>query len=104
MYHWQGCFGRPIASAPDAWFDVVERYSNDSNKTLQYTISYIMSCSFVCVSEYANCLSMYVVHLIWCIIDAAVPQKRPNALTWVPITTLVLLPLMSTAPLMLSSR
>ncbi|KAF0897359.1 hypothetical protein E2562_036351 [Oryza meyeriana var. granulata] len=33
----QDCFGRPIASAPDAWFDVVERYSNDSNKTLQCT-------------------------------------------------------------------
>ncbi|KAL5204419.1 hypothetical protein ABZP36_009290 [Zizania latifolia] len=33
----QDCFGRPIASAPDSWFDVVERYSNDSNKTLQRT-------------------------------------------------------------------
>ncbi|KAL6659855.1 hypothetical protein ACP70R_002684 [Stipagrostis hirtigluma subsp. patula] len=33
----QDCFGRPIASAPDAWFDVVERYSNDNNKTLQRT-------------------------------------------------------------------
>ncbi|GJM91991.1 hypothetical protein PR202_ga08414 [Eleusine coracana subsp. coracana] len=33
----QDCFGRPIASAPDAWFDVVERYSNDSNKTLHRT-------------------------------------------------------------------
>lgn len=32
----QDCFGRPIASAPDAWFDVVERHSNDGNKTLQY--------------------------------------------------------------------
>lgn len=30
----QDCFGRPISSAPDAWFDVVERYSNDNNKTL----------------------------------------------------------------------
>ncbi|RRT49219.1 hypothetical protein BHM03_00020921 [Ensete ventricosum] len=29
------CFSRPIASAPDAWIDVVERYSNDNNKTLQ---------------------------------------------------------------------
>lgn len=36
----QDCFGRPIASAPDAWFDVVERYSNDSNKTLKYISSY----------------------------------------------------------------
>ncbi|XP_062197683.1 long chain base biosynthesis protein 2a [Phragmites australis] len=33
----QDCFGRPIASAPDSWFDVVERYSNDNNKTLQRT-------------------------------------------------------------------
>ncbi|CAA7400511.1 unnamed protein product [Spirodela intermedia] len=33
----QDCFGRPIASAPDAWFDVVERYSNDNNKTLHRT-------------------------------------------------------------------
>ncbi|PPD92968.1 hypothetical protein GOBAR_DD10104 [Gossypium barbadense] len=33
----QDCFGRPIASAPDAWFDVVERYSNDNNKTLKRT-------------------------------------------------------------------
>lgn len=30
----QDCFGRPISSSPDAWFDVVERYSNDNNKTL----------------------------------------------------------------------
>ncbi|GMH23463.1 hypothetical protein Nepgr_025306 [Nepenthes gracilis] len=33
----QDCFGRPISSAPDAWFDVVERYSNDHNKTLKRT-------------------------------------------------------------------
>ncbi|CAJ1953323.1 unnamed protein product [Sphenostylis stenocarpa] len=33
----QDCFGRPIASAPDAWFDVVERFSNDNNKTLKRT-------------------------------------------------------------------
>lgn len=33
----QDCFGRPIASAPDAWFDLVERYSNDLNKTLKRT-------------------------------------------------------------------
>uniref|UniRef100_A0A2N9EH00 Aminotransferase class I/classII large domain-containing protein n=1 Tax=Fagus sylvatica TaxID=28930 RepID=A0A2N9EH00_FAGSY len=33
----QDCFGRPISSAPDAWFDVVERYSNDNNKTLKRT-------------------------------------------------------------------
>nr|CAD1820110.1 unnamed protein product [Ananas comosus var. bracteatus] len=33
----QDCFGRPIASAPDAWIDVVERYSNDNNKTLHRT-------------------------------------------------------------------
>jgi hypothetical protein len=35
---WQDCFGRPISSAPDAWFDVVERHSNDNNKTLKYNI------------------------------------------------------------------
>ncbi|KAF5174917.1 8-amino-7-oxononanoate synthase [Thalictrum thalictroides] len=33
----QDCFGRPISSAPDAWIDVVERYSNDNNKTLKRT-------------------------------------------------------------------
>ncbi|KAA8530065.1 hypothetical protein F0562_004774 [Nyssa sinensis] len=33
----QDCFERPISSAPDAWFDVVERYSNDNNKTLKRT-------------------------------------------------------------------
>ncbi|KAF4346279.1 hypothetical protein G4B88_018653 [Cannabis sativa] len=33
----QDCFGRPIASAPDAWFDVVERFSKDNNKTLNRT-------------------------------------------------------------------
>ncbi|XP_062105349.1 long chain base biosynthesis protein 2a [Humulus lupulus] len=33
----QDCFGRPIASAPDAWFDVVERFSEDNNKTLKRT-------------------------------------------------------------------
>ncbi|MCL7046668.1 hypothetical protein MKW94_019443, partial [Papaver nudicaule] len=30
----QDCFNRPIASAPDSWIDVVERYSDDKNKTL----------------------------------------------------------------------
>ncbi|KAL6136026.1 hypothetical protein ACLB2K_061328 [Fragaria x ananassa] len=35
----QDCFNRPISSAPDAWFDVVERYSNDYNKTLKLTSS-----------------------------------------------------------------
>lgn len=33
----QDCFGRPISSSPDAWFDVVERVSYDSNKTLTRT-------------------------------------------------------------------
>lgn len=37
-YHLQDCFGRPISSAPDAWFDVVERYSNDYNKTLKWVV------------------------------------------------------------------
>ncbi|KAL6325172.1 hypothetical protein AAG906_023017 [Vitis piasezkii] len=33
----QDCFGRPISSAPDAWLDVIERNSNDNNKTLKRT-------------------------------------------------------------------
>ncbi|KAB2610706.1 long chain base biosynthesis protein 2a-like [Pyrus ussuriensis x Pyrus communis] len=33
----QDYFNRPIASASDAWFNVVERYSNDYNKTLKLT-------------------------------------------------------------------
>lgn len=33
----QDCFGRPISSSPGAWFDVVERHSNDNNKTLKRT-------------------------------------------------------------------
>ncbi|KAK4395550.1 Long chain base biosynthesis protein 2a [Sesamum angolense] len=33
----QDCFNRPICSSPDAWFDVVERISNDYNKTLKRT-------------------------------------------------------------------
>lgn len=33
----QDCFNRPIASAPDSWIDVVERYSKDNNKTLLRT-------------------------------------------------------------------
>ncbi|KAK6123769.1 hypothetical protein DH2020_042489 [Rehmannia glutinosa] len=33
----QDCFNRPISSPPDAWFDVVERISNDNNKTLKRT-------------------------------------------------------------------
>ncbi|GFP92047.1 long chain base biosynthesis protein 2a [Phtheirospermum japonicum] len=33
----QDCFNRPISSSPDAWFDVVERISNDNNKTLKRT-------------------------------------------------------------------
>lgn len=31
----QDCFNRPISSSPDAWFDLVERVSNDNNKTLK---------------------------------------------------------------------
>lgn len=38
LYHRiQDCFNRPIASAPNAWIDVVERYSLDNNKTLNRT-------------------------------------------------------------------
>ncbi|KAF8762461.1 hypothetical protein HU200_009426 [Digitaria exilis] len=33
----QDCCNRPIASAPDAWIDVIERYSNDGNKTIHRT-------------------------------------------------------------------
>ncbi|KAJ6410487.1 hypothetical protein OIU84_007267 [Salix udensis] len=33
----QDCFGRPISSAPDVWFDIVHRYSNDNNKTMRRT-------------------------------------------------------------------
>ncbi|KAI3913152.1 hypothetical protein MKW98_007168 [Papaver atlanticum] len=33
----QDCFNRPIASAPDSWIDVVERYYDDSIKTLKRT-------------------------------------------------------------------
>ncbi|MCD7457571.1 serine palmitoyltransferase component [Datura stramonium] len=36
----QDCFGRPICSPPDAWFDVVERVSNDNNKTLKRTTQF----------------------------------------------------------------
>ncbi|KAI3831190.1 hypothetical protein MKW92_044953 [Papaver armeniacum] len=35
----QDCFNRPIASPPDSWIQVVERYSNDHNKTLKRTTS-----------------------------------------------------------------
>ncbi|KAI3820643.1 hypothetical protein L1987_08191 [Smallanthus sonchifolius] len=31
----QDCFQQPISSPPDAWIDVVERVSNDNNKTLK---------------------------------------------------------------------
>eukprot|EP00250_Pteridium_aquilinum_P004103 c14339_g1_i1 orf=205-1662(+) len=35
LYHRiQDCFNRPISSAPNAWIDVVERSTNDNNKTL----------------------------------------------------------------------
>ncbi|GFP82428.1 long chain base biosynthesis protein 2a [Phtheirospermum japonicum] len=33
----QDCFNRPISSPPDSWFDLVERVSNDNNKTLKRT-------------------------------------------------------------------
>ncbi|PHT67931.1 Long chain base biosynthesis protein 2a [Capsicum annuum] len=33
----QDCFERPICSAPDAWFDVVKRVTNDNNKILKRT-------------------------------------------------------------------
>ncbi|KAB2607120.1 long chain base biosynthesis protein 2a [Pyrus ussuriensis x Pyrus communis] len=35
------CFNRLIASAPDAWFDVVERYSNDYNITLNRCLNLV---------------------------------------------------------------
>lgn len=38
----QDCFGRPISSAPDAWIDVVERVSNDNNKTLKWVLGYLV--------------------------------------------------------------
>eukprot|EP00249_Psilotum_nudum_P030394 c42984_g1_i1 orf=225-1682(+) len=31
-YRIQDCFNRPIASAPNAWIDVIEHYSKDTNK------------------------------------------------------------------------
>eukprot|EP00897_Mesotaenium_endlicherianum_P009888 jgi/Mesen1/8928/ME000548S08438 len=38
LYHRiQDCWNRPIASAPDSWFSVVERDSEDNNKTLRRT-------------------------------------------------------------------
>lgn len=38
MYHRiQDCWGRPISSCPGAWIDVMERTSNDNNKTLTLT-------------------------------------------------------------------
>ncbi|XP_047254672.1 long chain base biosynthesis protein 2a isoform X3 [Capsicum annuum] len=33
----EDCFERPICSAPDAWFDVVKRVTNDNNKILKRT-------------------------------------------------------------------
>ncbi|RZC43467.1 hypothetical protein C5167_036410 [Papaver somniferum] len=33
----QDCFNRPIASAPDSWIDVVDRYYDDTIKTLKRT-------------------------------------------------------------------
>ncbi|XP_074587572.1 long chain base biosynthesis protein 2a-like [Curcuma longa] len=45
IYHRiQDCFGRPIASAPDAWIDVVERGSNDNNKTCSIRTSRTSRC------------------------------------------------------------
>lgn len=46
---WQDCFGRPISSAPDAWFDVVERYSKDNNKTLQLVCLHLFFIILWCV-------------------------------------------------------
>ncbi|KAI3865717.1 hypothetical protein MKX03_029106 [Papaver bracteatum] len=37
--HVQDCFNRPIASAPNSWNELVERYSNDHNKTLKCSTS-----------------------------------------------------------------
>lgn len=33
------CFARPISSAPDGWFDVVERYPNGDDKVLEWVLS-----------------------------------------------------------------
>ncbi|GFP92046.1 long chain base biosynthesis protein 2a [Phtheirospermum japonicum] len=37
----QDCFNRPISSPPDAWINVVERISEDNNKTLKRTTKVI---------------------------------------------------------------
>ncbi|KAL3654550.1 serine palmitoyltransferase component [Castilleja foliolosa] len=37
IYEFRDCFNRPISSPPDSWFDLVERVSNDNNKTLKRT-------------------------------------------------------------------
>ncbi|XP_062152042.1 long chain base biosynthesis protein 2a-like [Alnus glutinosa] len=42
----QDYFGRPTSSAPNTWFDVIERYSNDNNKTLKRT------------TKISNCLNL----------------------------------------------
>ncbi|KAM1114808.1 hypothetical protein PS1_005474 [Malus domestica] len=52
-FDWSECFNRLIASAPDAWFDVVERYSNDYNKTLQVTIT-----NFLRFRNFIRCLNL----------------------------------------------
>ncbi|KAJ8459801.1 hypothetical protein OPV22_032727 [Ensete ventricosum] len=59
----QNCFSRPIASAPDAWVDVVDRYSNDNNKTL-------------------HPLKLAEDFRLFLIISAAGPQIPPSASTW----------------------
>ncbi|PHT43238.1 Long chain base biosynthesis protein 2a [Capsicum baccatum] len=35
-YWREDCFGRPICSPPDAWFDAVDCLSNDNNKSFKY--------------------------------------------------------------------
>lgn len=47
LYHRiQDCWNRPICSAPDAWFDVMDRTSYDNNKTMKLT------------GTYKNCLNL----------------------------------------------
>ncbi|KAI3856464.1 hypothetical protein MKW98_008916 [Papaver atlanticum] len=73
----EDCFNRPIASAPDSWIEVVERYSNDHNKTLKRTTS--TRRSLVWTAEQQHCtrnwknvlLALLEKRLLWLLVWGA---------------------------------
>lgn len=108
----QDCFERPICSAPDAWFDVVKRVTNDNNKILKWlSINHFNSSFTICTCSdwckdslnyglYDMYLGVTILYFFFFSIKrnanyAGGRKMFQGALTWDHIIILVLLHLMN---------